>query len=819
MAAERSGVQIDTTMEGTITARRPRSDRSHLLALLIAALSVVSTSVAVTLVDPHVVSAQDGVTMLVSDIDDAARPSVSQDGRWVVFEGTVDGRRTVFRTDRNSGETTELSPVPDSVRSGDTVMPRLSTDGCVVVAITEIAYDLFRDDDRLERWDVYRLVVPECGGQPAGWELVSANSIGTAIDGVFTDAPPAVSGSGAIVAYVRQLDGAPEGVGTIMVVDITVPVNEIGREEEVAGMPVETPNRAYLYRGAREPVLSENGRHLAFVADTTASAPLPGWAAGPVPGEAATAQVFVWDRSIADRRNAVHLVSGRGGVPSATGASSPSMSEAGRYVAFVSDDRTLVPADLPPCTATCPTQIYRYDRDTDANGVFDEAPRVEPLEIVSAVEAGDVTIGVPVGGDASSWAPAVSADGSQVAFVTDATNLLPSRRGGGGNASDGDLLVAEMELGVVRRVLDGVELTDVPGAHGHPAMSRTGQVVVFETAAVGPLTGAEHSEFGARGIASVEVTPRLSLAELDFGSVIPNLESSELYVRVQNAGPASFEPTLVIVDAPFRVTGGTCAKGILVAAGSTCSVHVTFTPPAVQGYQGTLTVSGNGAGAPTVSSVVRGAAGEPILLAEPGGVDLDAGIIGGAGGRVAIDISNIAFFPTEISRIAMSGAHPDDFVIVEESCLRRALNPDASCAVEIEFRPTDIGYRNALLVAVTNGGEYTSAFVGGYARYEPTFEVADETVAVGAQLGIGLEGFPVGTVVSIGFDDGSAPWAQVTTSEAGAALALLQTPTRVRAGAHRLVASAGETAIATVEVEFVAAPKRPTPGLPGFGLG
>ncbi|MEQ8438979.1 MAG: choice-of-anchor D domain-containing protein [Ilumatobacter fluminis] len=812
-------------MQRITRVRRPRTARARWRASSIAAVLLVTATMGVSFVAPSDASAQDGVSMLVADVDDATRPSVSQDGRWVVFEGAVDGRRSVFRTDRNSGETVELSPVPPSVRAGDTVMPRLSSDGCVVVAITEIPYDLFRDDDQLERWDVYRLVVPECGGQPAGWELVSANSSGTAIDGVFTDAPPALSGSGAIVAYVRQLAGAPEGVGTIMVVDITVPVNEVGREEEVAGMPVETPNRAYLYQGARQPVLSENGRHLAFVADTTASAPLPGWAAGPVPGEAATSQVFVWDRSTLDRRNAVHLVSGRGGVPSATGASSPSMSEAGRFIAFVSDDRTLVPADLPPCTPDCPTQVYRFDRDTDANGVFDEAPRGEPLSIVSAVDAGDIAIGVPIAGDGSSWAPTVSADGSQVAFVTDATNLLPSRRGGGGRVSDGDLLVSEMELGTVRRVLDGADLTDVPGAHGNPAMSRTGQVVVFETAAVGSLSGQATTELGARAIAAVEVTPRLSLAELDFGSTILNLESSELYVRVQNAGPASFEPTLVIVDTPFRVTGGTCAKGILVAAGTTCSVHVTFRPTAVRGYEGTLTVSGNGGNAPTVSSTVRGAAGEPILLAEPGGVDLDAGIIGGTGGRVAIDISNIAFFPTEVGRVFMAGAHPDDFVITEQSCLGRALNPGASCAVEIEFQPTDVGYRNALLVAVTGasqataGGEYTAAFVGGYAGYEPTFDVTTDSVAVGAQLGIGLEGFPADTTVSIGFDDGSAPWAEVTTSDTGAALALLQTPTRVRAGIHRLVASAGESAIATVEIDFVAAPKRPTPGLPGFGMG
>jgi hypothetical protein len=396
---------------------------------------------------------------------------------------------------------------------------------------------------------------------------------------------------------------------------------------------------------------------------------------------------------------------------------------------------------------------------------------------------------------------------------------LSSRRGGGGGPLDGDLLVAETELGQIRRVLDGADLTTVPGAHGHPALSRTGQVVVFDTAAVGPLSGQALTQPGASAIAAVEVRPKLSLAELDFGSVLQNLESSELYVRVQNAGPASFEPAFVEATSPFKVTGGTCAKGILVAAGSTCSVFVTFTPPEVSGYVGTLTVSGAGMNAPTVSTTLRGAAGEPVLLSNPAGIDLDPGIVGGVGGRVAIDVSNISFFPTEVRRITLGGAHPDDFAVVEQSCLGRALNPDASCAVEVEFRPTDTGYRNALVIATTANGEYTAAFVGGYATYEPTFEVTSETIDVGAQLGIGLTGFPVDTAVTIGFDDGSEPFADVTTGEAGSTLALVQTPTRVRAGVHRLVASAGEDAIATVEVEFTAPPERPMPGLPGFGLG
>ena len=106
-------------------------------------------------------------------VADASEPSISSDGRWVVFAGLVGDRQSVFRTDRQTNTTVEMSPVPPGVRAGNTIHPRLSADGCVIAAVTEIPFDLFRDDDRDDRWDVYRLVVPECGGQPNAWELVS----------------------------------------------------------------------------------------------------------------------------------------------------------------------------------------------------------------------------------------------------------------------------------------------------------------------------------------------------------------------------------------------------------------------------------------------------------------------------------------------------------------------------------------------------------------------------------------------------------------------------------------------------------------------
>jgi len=761
----------------------------------------------------------DAVKLVSVGVTDASQPSISADGRWVVFAGTEDGRHSVYRTDRGFGITTELSPVPVGVRSGDTILPAMSADGCVVVAVTEVPFDLFRDDDRDGRWDVYRLVMPECGGQPNGWELVSAfERSGTARDGVFTDSAPAISGSGAVIAYVHQLVGAPDGVGTISVVDVTIPLNEPGRIELLAGIPVEAPNRAFLYRGASQPALSQNGRHLAFVADTTASDLLPGWADGPVLGGFATAQVYVWDRRAADPRRGVRLISGRDGQRSPEGGDAPAVSEDGRIIVFTSRDRGLVTAELSGCVPKCPSQVYRFDRDTDGNGIFDEPPRRSPLSIVSAIGAGAVEVGAPIAGNQSSWAPAVNADGTQIAFVTDATNLLPSRRGGGGLSEHGDLLVAEFELGQIRRVLDDAHLTGVPGAHGHPSLSKTGQVLAFETMATDPLTAASGSASG-RSVFTAEVVPKLSLASLDFGTVLLDFVSAELYAQVLNAGPAAFEPRELSVSPGFAITGGTCARGVIVAAGTSCSVNLTFRPTAPRGYTGTLTVSGSGPDPATVSTTVRGAAGEPTLLAEPGGVDVAAGIVGGVGGRVAIDITNIGFQPTSIRRLQLGGSHPDDFEIVTQSCTGRALNPDASCTVEVEFGPEGPGYRSALLIATTPIGQYASAVLGGFARYEPVLETAVGRARPGGTLGIGGNGFPTDSIVSIGFDDGSEPFDTVVANEIGSFLAIVTLPGRLRAGQRRLVASSAEGAVANVTIDIEGPINSPIPQLPGFGLG
>lgn len=816
---------------------------------------------------PAIDAAPTPVGARVVDADEVvgwSRPSISGDGRWVVFQGEIDGRASAFRLDRSTGQTVELTPSPTGLRSGDTVWPVLSGDGCVVVVQTELALDLFRDDDRGSRWDVYRTVVPECGGAFDRWELVSSgDGTGSARDDVDVETPASVNESGSVVAYSHPMPGRRSGISTISVVDLTVPLGSPDRVTELPAMPAEAPTSAHRYRGALAPALSGDGRFLAFVSDATSHRPVPEWGPGRVPGGPATTQVFVWDRAETVRADPVRLVSGRNGTPAEHGASSPVISRDGRVIAFESADRELAPAVYPRCGDVCPLQVFRSELLTDPDG--ESADDVE-LTLVSARSGGS---GPPVAGSASSWSPAVNVDGSQVAFTTWSPDLLPARVARAGTPTDGDIVVAEIPLGTLRRATDVADLGPIPAAHARPVLSATGRVLAFETAVPDAFSPGLAP---GRRIMSVVAQPAVSLAQLDFGTVLTGWNSDELWVSVLNEGPGAFAPTTLTTTSPnFRVLeGGTCVRGVVVPAGGSCTVYLSFNPTADRSFDATLVVSDDGpdetipellpdllpddrtvgdvanaqpvdvrpddrqaddgpapvvalTGQPqaeplVVSTRLAGRGGEPVLRAEPAGLDLGRGVVTVPGERRAVDIRNVSFTPTRIDRVTVAGAHPSDFVVTAESCTDRALNPNATCAIEVEFVARAPGRRTASLTATTDTGEYTAAIVGGVATLEARLEVASVTVPAGGELGVGLAGFAPDSLVTLAFADSARTLTTVRVGADGSLLHVVGIQRRERGGDRTVVATGPGGVTVSADVRIERGPV-PMPGLPGHGTG
>ena len=756
--------------------------------------------------------------------------SVSGDGRFVAFQAlpgggdpavaAVDSRTsTVYLTDRETSTTVEVTVVPAGLRPGNSIHPVLSGDGCSIVVVTELALDVFRDDDTGLRWDVYRQRLEHCGGIPGDWELVSSQDDGSAIarDDVDVDDRPAVSRAGNTIAYSHPATELIEGDGitTVSIVDLTQPIGSPDRSRTVAGMPIISPDTQYVHSGIDQPAMSGDGRFVAYRSDAASTDAVPGWGYGPVAGGPATPQIFVWDRAQADPFEAVKLVSERvDGLPTMTGASEPVVSRDGRVVAFTSTDVGLVPAVFPTCPDGCPSQVYHLDRDTDANGRYDEPDRTS-MTLVSS-EPGTAP---RVAGTAPSSQPSLTADGQLVAFITKATNLQLVKASGGGDATDGDLLVADVVRNTLRRVamIDG-GVQPAVAAHSGPQLSDTGRTVVFDTLSAAQLVPGSPP---GRQVVSLVTPPTLSLAEGDLGTTLVGYSSDEWYVAVNNDGPTTFTPSKVSVsDSRFRVNEeqSSCALGAPVPPGGDCTVRLTFTPSSPGPVRATLTVAETGFQAVSVSTTVRGAGGDPMLRTNPAGQALGSVVVGQWSPEFLFDVENISLVPTSVSSVRVVGPHPWDFMISSNSCEGRPLNPRSTCSIGVVFAPKAAGQRTAVIEVATRTGQYTVMVPDGQGRYEPNFFIDRTEVEAGREFGVGGNGFPPDTPVSILFGDDAKHRVDVVTNNEGVFLAMIPTRATERGGDRSVVAQTADGTSASSQIRVIEVVEN-TAGLPGYGLG
>ncbi|WP_420452449.1 choice-of-anchor D domain-containing protein [Ilumatobacter sp.] len=776
----------------------------------------------------------------VGDVN-GIRASISGDGRFVVFEGapagadgadadgeTVAGadqgapsagrQTTIYLTDRAEATTIELTPVPADLRPGDSVRPVISGDGCSVAIVTQMALDVFRDDDTGERWDVYRSTTPHCDGSPGDWELISTRlDSGLARDDVAV-ASPTLSRSGTLIAYTHPADhlAGADGITTISLVDVTSPIDDVGRSRIVAGSPADAPSDTYVHTGLDQPALSGDGRFLAYRSDATSSEAVPGWAPGTTDGGPAIAQVHVWEIDQLDPFVAVSLLSvAPDGSPSATGAGEPDLSRDGTVVAFTSSSPLVEGARFPVCATSCPTQVYVVDRDGGDDGELD-APGTVSVELVSRENGSDPAIA----GLAASRAPSVSGDGQLVAFTTTAPNLQLIEVPGVGRGPDGDLLLAELRLGRLRRLSDDAYgVIPTQGVHARPDLDDSGRTVVFDTAA-----GADLLFGGAlpgRQVVARTSDPLLSLADADLGTTLVGVEGDEWYVAVVNDGPSSFRPSAVTMsNSRFSIDEekSSCLISSAIAAGGSCTVAVSFTPSRPGRTTGTLTVTEEGFGAVSVSSQVAGAGGEPALRINPAGADLGLVTVGEASQEFQFDLSNVGFAATEIRSYAISGEHAGDFRFTSNNCQQRPVNPQATCSIGLTFRPSDEGRRTALVEIGTGDDQYTTMVVAGDGEFAPVVEIDAVEVDAGGEFVATGARYPPNTEVVIVFGDGPGSSVSVTTDADGSFTASIPVDPNERGGERRIVVQTTSGAAATAPVEVVEDDRVPV-GIPGFGLG
>lgn len=227
------------------------------------------------------------------------------------------------------------------------------------------------------------------------------------------------------------------------------------------------------------------------------------WARNLVPGDGFFGiEVYVHDRQTGQT---THISVAPGGTPGYGGSSyTPSISADGRYVAFASNHHNLVPGDTNGVI-----DIFVHDRQTG------QTKRVSV--------ASDGTQG-----DGESRNPSISANGRYVAFESRANNLVPD-----GTTGSDDIYVHDLQTGQTSRVSIASDGTRGNNGSYNPSISADGRYVAFWSHAGNLSPGGIYQDIFVHDRQTGQ-TSRVSVASDgtagNNGSVFPSISADGRYV-------------------------------------------------------------------------------------------------------------------------------------------------------------------------------------------------------------------------------------------------------------------------------------------------
>ena len=325
------------------------------------------------------------------------------------------------------------------------------------------------------------------------------------------------------------------------------------------------------------------------------------------------------------------------------------------------------------------------------------------------------------------------------------------------------------------------------GQHRTPVLSGNGRWIGWITDVADQLVADPADRFGYQAVRRRR-DPNLQIDSVSFAAVLLGGASNASTV-VRNTGRTSvWLDEIVPEPAEFAVIGGTCAVGVSLPPGGTCTVDLRFTPSAAGAAAGTLRVGETGFDPVTATAPLDGAGvattttsttttiappvitpiptppttttrppvvvpGAPSLSANPTSIDFGDTPVALASDAHTVTVRN-GGTASGVIATTLSGPHPDDFWVRTNGCNATTLTVGAQCSIEVLFVPRDGGPRSATLT-VRSGASVVTVSLGGNGTFDPRLIPSPSMVTTrGVSVVYGV-GFPPGdtfTVVVLGTD-------------------------------------------------------------------
>ena len=231
-----------------------------------------------------------------------------------------------------------------------------------------------------------------------------------------------------------------------------------------------------------------------------------------------------------------------------------------------------------------------------------------------------------------------------------------------------------------------ITVTFTPTAAG----TRTAALTITDSAGI-PLAVALT---GTAAVASASVSP----SSLAFPPTAPQTTSAPLTVTLTNGPSLSINLNSIAISGAnagdFAISAKTC--GATLAPSATCTISVTFKPPATGTFTATLAFSDTAGNSPQTVAL-SGTSQIGSATASPASLTFGTFEVGTSSQVQIATLTNASPVAIPLNGVTITGPDAGDFAIVDNFC-GATLAASSSCTASIVFHPTATGTRTATLV-------------------------------------------------------------------------------------------------------------------------